>query len=61
MRKRGRARYYNVYEHPNGSRFRDRVGHLTRAASARQANLVELFKGARPLYRLRVRFFTEPK
>lgn len=59
-RKRARARWFNVYRKPDGSRSRS-LEQQTRLGADNQADLAERFNGRILLYRIRVRRYLEPK
>lgn len=59
-RKRGRAKWFNVYERPDGVRTRS-AAFAMRGAAAHQARLQVAFNNRTLLYRVRVRYYLEPK
>jgi hypothetical protein len=60
-RKRGPARYINVYERADGTRWQERSSMLSRAAAQRAGARRWYNTQWKCVYRLRVRFFLEPK
>lgn len=57
-RKRARAKWFNVYERPDGSRTKS-LEFQTRVRAVYQARLAVMFNQRRLLYRIRVRRYLD--